>query len=70
MHLAINKIWYIICQAVMSAARKSEVGGRAKSDGPGRGEPFYTQTSGGLPKVMVEQKPEGRSQKVTRGRGF
>lgn len=71
MHHTINKIWYIICQAVMSAARKSEAGERGQRVmGQGGEIHFILRHLGGLPKVMAEQEPEGRSQKVTRGRGF
>lgn len=62
MHLAINKIWYIICQAVMSAVKESEAGEGVKRDGA-----WERRASGksGLSRSLAEG-----SQEVTRGRGF
>lgn len=49
MHLTINKIWYIICQAVMSAARKSEAGERGQRVmGQGGESHFILRHLGGL----------------------
>lgn len=70
MHLTVNKIWFIICQAVMSAARKSEAGERGQRVMGHGGESHFMLRHLGVLKVMAEQEPEERSQKAARGRGF
>lgn len=61
MHLAVNKVWYITCQAVMSTVKKSEAReGCEEWWSQGGKSHFIYRHLEGLPKVMAEQKPGER----------